>query len=149
MTKIDTKTKKIITDMLCEFLEKVAAAEHNLSMISNEINEVSIDMAKEDMSNGDYEHAYYKLGKAVHCDYLENNLKDIRNILEQTLDEAKVRWATTPKEGAYPWRSDPDLTKHKRPFEFGIVKNEKELGKKLNRYFDGESELDETNETPN
>ena len=80
MTKIDTKTKKTITDMLCEFLEKVADAEHNLSMISN-VREIGIDMAKDHMSEGDYESAYYNLGEAVHYDNLERNLKDIKKIL--------------------------------------------------------------------
>jgi hypothetical protein len=84
MKKLDTKKKKTESEILSDLLKITADAEQNLSMIDG-IREFGIDMAKDHMIEGDYESAYMNLGDAVHYDYLKENLKEIKKILEEDM----------------------------------------------------------------
>jgi hypothetical protein len=78
----DTTKKKTESETIKQLLNIITDAQHNLSMIDR-IREFGIDMAKDHMSEGDYESAYMNLGDAVHFDYLEENLKKIKKIIEE------------------------------------------------------------------
>ena len=84
MKKLDTKKKKTESEILSDLLKITADAEQNLSMIDG-IREFGIDMAKDHMSEGDYESAYMNLGDAVHYDYVRENLKELKKILEENM----------------------------------------------------------------